>query len=85
MRGASDEAEWWRRTGVAAAAFVIVTGGLCLLPVLLPSPFEGLAFLGLSLPTFLAIVAAPLVALAATFLFAARQLARDRRYDVTGS
>jgi hypothetical protein len=79
----ADEEKWWRRTAVIAGTTVAVVAFLCLLPVVTPGSFgQGPAF-GLPLAAFLATTVAPLLVLVAIFVFAGRQLALDRRHDMS--
>ena len=81
MRDA-NEPTWWLRTAEFGALTIALVGVLVLVPLIVPALFGGESLLGLPLATFLAVVGGPLVILIAIFVFARRQLARDRRYDV---
>jgi putative solute:sodium symporter small subunit len=81
LRDAS-EATWWRRTWQFAAATIGGSIVLSLLFLLLASPLDGRLLFGIPLGGFLVAVCAPLAVLVAVFVFAARQRALDRRYDV---
>lgn len=80
MRG-RDEATWRRRTAQVATGTLAVTG-LALLPFA-GGLFGDRVFLGLPLATFFAVIAAPVLILIVAAVFAGRQLAIDRHYDVS--
>jgi len=79
----ADEEKWWRRTAVIAGTTVALVAFLCLLPVVTPGSFGQGPALGLPLAAFLTTTVAPLLVLVAIFVFAGRQLALDRRHDMS--
>ena len=82
MRDVS-EASWWRGTRLLAAAFLLGTAIVCLLPAAFPGLFAGRTIAGLPSGIFFTTVATPLIIAAACFSFAVRQRALDRRFDVS--
>ena len=78
----ANEPRWWLRTGQFAAGTLIVGATLTLAPLLAPERFGNRLMLGLPLGVFLATIAAPVLVLVLVALFASRQRALDRRYDV---
>jgi putative solute:sodium symporter small subunit len=77
----ASETTWWRKTRQLASATIGGAAVVGLLAVAADVPSGPFVF-GLALPMFLAVVVAPLAILVAGFVFAARQQALDRRYDV---
>ncbi|MEJ0012003.1 MAG: DUF4212 domain-containing protein [Bauldia sp.] len=78
----SSEAAWWRLTWRLAAA---VTGGGAVLAIVatsLEADAAGPQFFGLPLAEFFGLIVVPLILMAAAFVFAGRQRALDRRFDV---
>lgn len=81
MRDAS-EATWWRRTWQFAAAITTGMIALSFVFLLLAKVLDGRLMFGLPVGTFVIAVLAPVAVLFAAFMFATRQRALDRRYDV---
>jgi putative solute:sodium symporter small subunit len=81
----SSENAWWRETRQLALTVVIFLIVLALLPALLWGHMSDRLVIGMRFGVFLGTVVAPLVALAATFAFTARQRHIDRRHDVADS
>ena len=77
----ASETTWWRKTRQLALATIGGTAVVGLLAVAVDIRSGPLVF-GLALPAFLAVVVVPLAILVAGFVFATRQQALDRRYDV---
>ncbi len=78
----ANEPTWWRRTGQFAAGTLVVGTIVVLVPLLAPEAFGSRLMLGLPAGIFLAAIAAPLLVLVLVAVFASRQRALDRRYDV---
>ena len=81
MRDAS-ETTWWRKTRQFAVATIAGAGIVGLLALALDGQTGGPLVLGLPFFMFVAVILAPLALLVAAFVFATRQQALDRRYDV---
>jgi putative solute:sodium symporter small subunit len=81
----SSESAWWRETRQLALTVAIVLLVVAFLPVLLEGHIGDRLIIGMRFSTFAGTVVAPLVALAAAFVFAARQRYIDRRHDVADS
>jgi hypothetical protein len=78
----SGEAAWWRQTWRFAAA---VTGGaavLAIVAVFVESEPDGWVVFGLPVAQFFALIVVPAAIALAAFVFAGRQQALDRRFDV---
>jgi hypothetical protein len=79
----SGEAAWWRQTWSLAA--ITAGGGAVtgLVAVSVAGEVGGWQVLGLSPGGFFGVILAPLAIAAAAFVFAGRQQALDRRFDVS--
>jgi uncharacterized membrane protein len=78
----SGEAAWWRQTWRLAAAVTGGAGVLALAAVLIESEPGGWRVFGLPAAAFVATVVLPVAIAIAAFVFAGRQQALDRRFDV---
>jgi hypothetical protein len=78
----TSEASWWRLTWRFAAATMAGTIGLGLVAVALEADAAGPQLFGLPLAEFFALIVAPVAIAIAAFVFANRQRAFDRRFDV---
>jgi putative solute:sodium symporter small subunit len=75
----SNEQSWWRRSRFLAMVALIVGGTLCILSLILPLPDLG-RFFSLPFATFVATIAAPILAILAIFWLADRQGRLDRTH-----
>ena len=75
----SNEQSWWRRSRFLAMVALIVGGTLCILSLILPLPDLG-RFFSLPFATFVATIAAPILAILAIFWLADRQRRLDRTH-----
>ncbi len=78
----SSEAAWWRLTWRLAAAVIGGAAVLALIATSLEADAAGPQLFGLPLAEFFALIVVPLILMAAAFVFANRQQALDRRFDV---
>ncbi len=82
MARESGETAWWRQTWQFAAAIVAGVIVLALVAIALETDLAGPQVFGMPLAEFFALIVVPLIALIAAFVYANRQQALDRRYDV---
>jgi uncharacterized membrane protein len=78
----SSEASWWRQTRWLAAAILGSGTALALIALTVAGDANGPLLFGLPPGAFFALLAAPLLIASAAFVFAGRQQALDRFYDV---
>ncbi len=78
----SGEASWWRLTWRFAAVTIAGAVVLALAATTLAGDAAGPQFFGLPLAEFFALLVVPIVIAIAAFVFANRQQALDRRFDV---
>jgi putative solute:sodium symporter small subunit len=79
----SGEAAWWQHTWRSAAA---IAGGGAVIAVVATTAESlpaGMQVFGLPLGEFFAVIVAPVAIAIAAFVFANRQQALDRRFDVS--
>ncbi len=82
MAREAGEAGWWQQTRWLAAAIVGGSAALALIALTVAADGDGPVLFGLPPGAFFALIAAPLLIAVAAFVFAGRQQALDRRYDV---
>jgi putative solute:sodium symporter small subunit len=75
----SNEQSWWRRTRFLAMVALTAGGTLCILSLILPLPDLG-RFFSLPFATFVATIAAPILAILSIFWLADRQKRLDRAH-----
>ena len=75
----SNEQSWWRRSRFLAMVALIAGGTLCILSLILPFPELG-RFFSLPFATFVATIAAPILAILAIFWLADSQTRLDRTH-----
>lgn len=78
----SSEASWWRLTWRFAAVTIAAAIVLASIAVALEADAAGPQIFGLPLAEFFALIFVPIVIAIAAFVFAGRQQAIDRRFDV---
>lgn len=78
----SSEAAWWRLTWRFAAGLVGGGTALALVATGLEADAAGPQLFGLPLAEFFALIVVPVALAIAAFVFANRQQALDRRFDV---